>query len=229
MRSLHFACTSAFGDKLPVFSAEQLALCKEKTVLFLKNLNENDNQEKDIYMILNSVDDDGNLNISLQVDGKEVSILSEDDLFNFNEGRYNVYYLLDSEEHRKFISDDFKQKVSKAQKKGARKVIKKGINLGMAPHVAKVVGKSAAGPLLHVALGSAEAGIATYQSKQKEKEYKESEGLKGFSNAQAKKEITSKWGKAAAGTAGGVASAALLASSGAVVGQVNIVTSKQQP
>ena len=86
--------------------------------------------------------------------------------------------------------------------------------------------KTATGPLIDTAIGTAEAGVATYQSRQKEKDYEKSGGIKGFSRTRANKKIASEWSGAAAGTAGGVGSAAALTTiaGSAMVGQVNKLT-----
>lgn len=240
VRSFHYACSSAFGRKLPIFSAEQLALCNEKTLLLLKN-KEMDAQEEEIVMLLHSVDDDGRLNVSLQYDDDEVKPFSQEEIFNYQGGHYNIYYFPDSpvntEDQICFVSDVLRERTKKVQKKATKKIIKKGIKKGVresiteglkgavagkfiAPQVAKVAGKTATGPLLDVALGSGEAGLATYQSRMKENDYKESGGVTGFSRTRANKEITSQWSSTAAGTAGGLGSAALLTSGAAIAGQV---------
>ena len=77
------------------------------------------------------------------------------------------------------------------------------------------------GPAVDVVLGSGEAGIATYQSRMKEKKYEESGGVKGYSRTRANKEIATEWSKKAVGTVGGMGSAALLTSGAAMAGQVN--------
>ena len=240
VRSFHYACSAVFGKKLPVFSEEQLALCDDKTLLLLKN-KETDPEDEGFVMLLHSIDADGKLNVSLNYDDGETKQFFKEELFNYKDGQYDIYYFLDSpvtkEDQKSFVSEVLKEKAKQVQKKGTKTIIKKGIKAGVrdsiteglkgavagkliAPKVAKVAGKTASGPLLDVGLGTVEAGVATYQSRKKEKKYEESGGVTGFSRTRANKEIASNWSSAAAGTAGGMGSAALLTTGAAIAGQV---------
>ena len=236
LRAFHYACSSAFGEKLPIFSSEQLSLCDDKTLLMFRS-REPHVEEDDIFMFLQSVDDDGALNISLQHDDEDTHSYTQEELFNYTGGGYDVYYYpnspLTSLAREALI---LREKSSYVGKKGSRKIFKKGVQLGfregiktaassgklITPNAAKSVG-TATVPLLDAGLNSGFAGVSTYKARKKENEYEESGGLTGFSRTQANKEITTAWGKAASGTAGTVGSAALLTGVGAaaILGQVN--------
>ena len=111
-------------------------------------------------------------------------------------------------------------------KVGMLKTISSGLTCSIAaelmtPQLAKEIGEKAAGPIVDVVVGTGEAGIATYQHRGKEKIYDESGGLKGFSRTRANRKITKAWTSAAASTAGGIGSAALLTTgTAAMAGQV---------
>ena len=226
---------------MPIFSAEQLPLCKEKTLLLFKK-KEIDPEDEEIIMLLHSVDDDGKLNVSLSYDDGEVKSFSKDDLFAYKESQYNIYYFpespVDQASQVEFVTKIIRKKAPELATKGAQKVVKKGIKTGlketmalglksgaagkvMTPQLAKVVGKKAIGPIIDTVMGTAEAGVATYQHRKKESDYNETGGVKGFSRTRANRKITKEWSSAATGTAGGLGSAALLSSVAAGVGQVN--------
>ena len=244
VRSFHFACSGAFGKKLPIFSAEQLPLCEEKTLLLFKKKDINESEDNEIIMLLYSVDDDETLNVSLRYDDNETKSFSKDELFNYKECSYNLYYYpnspIEPQGRIDFVSNNVKENMKVIPKIGAEKLVKKGIKAGMretissglkgavaakliTPQLAKSVGKKAAGPMIDVAVGTGEAGIATYQHRAKEKKYEESGGVKGFSRTRANRKITKEWSSAAAGTAGGIGSAALLTAGAATAGQVSVV------
>ena len=237
VRSFHFPCSVAFGKKLPIFSAKQLQLCNEKTLLLFKH-KDKESDDEEIEMILHSVDEDGILNVSLQYDDSEVESFKDEELFNYDESSYNIYYFINK--------DDTKEKskiwAKKGTKKGAKKVAKKLIRRGlkaaknnkgelvkdgttdlfadtlMIPKLAKSVGETAGGGVVEAGILTVEAGVATYQSRKKEEMYEESGGVKGFSRSKANKTIASECSKAVAGTAGAIGTGVLL--SAAAVGQV---------
>ena len=95
VRSFHFPCSVAFGEKLPIFSAKQLQLCKEETLLLFKH-KDKESDDEEIAMLLHSVDEDGILNVSLQQDDSEVKSFKDEELFNYGESSYNIYYLPNS-------------------------------------------------------------------------------------------------------------------------------------
>ena len=99
VRAFEYACFSAFGKKLPIFSAGQLALCCNETILLLES-REDGAEEEYIVMLLHSVADDGKLNVSIQHDDDhDVELkLSPHDLFNYKDGNYNIYYFPDSKD-----------------------------------------------------------------------------------------------------------------------------------
>ena len=194
-------------------------------------------------MLLNSVDDDSKLNVSLHYEDSEAESFSKEELFNYNESSYNIYYFPNSPieplDRNDFVSNIIKENMMIIPKKGAKKLVKKGIKVGMretisagfkgavaakliTPQLAKKLGSKAAGPVIDVAVGTGEAGIATYQHREKEKKYDESGGVKGFSRTRANRKITKEWSSAATGTAGGMGTAALLTTGAAMAGQVSI-------
>ena len=200
-----------------------------------------DPEDEGIIMLLQSVDDDGKLNVSLSYDDGEVTSFSKDDLFAYKENQYDIYYFPDSPidppAQVEFVSNFIRKKVKELPKKGAETIVKKGIKAGiketissglkgavagklLTPQLAKAIGKKAPGPVIDVVMGAGEAGVATYQHRTKENKYNETGGVKGFSRTRANRKITKEWTSAATGTAGGLGSAALLGSGAAMVGQV---------
>jgi len=242
VRSFHYACSCAFGAKLPVYSAEQLSLCREKTLLLFTKKNI-DLEEEGIIMLLHSVDDDGKLNVSLSYDDGEVQSYSKEDLFEYKDNQYNIYYFpnspIDPPTRTDFVSTILNEKVRQLPKQGAKKIVKKGVKAGiketmssglkgavnakiLSPQLAKSIGSKAAGPVIDVVMGAGEAGVATYQHRTKEKKYDETGGVKGFSRTRANRKITKEWTSAATGTAGGIGSAVVLTAGAATIGQMAI-------
>ena len=241
VRSFHFPSSVAFGGKLPIFSAKQLQLCKEKTLLLFKH-KDKESDDEEIAMILHSVDEDGMLNVSLQYDDSEVESFKDEELFNYEESSYNIYYFIDKDDTKEKSKRKSEMLAKKGAKKGAKKVVKKLIRRGlkaakhnkgelfkdgttdlfadnlMIPKLAKSVGETAGEGVFEVGIFTAEAGIATYQSRKKEEIYEESGGVKGFSRSKANKTIANESSKAVAGTAGAIATGTIL--SAAAVGQV---------
>merc|ERR1719367_197241 len=128
VRSFHYACSCAFGTKLPIYSAEQLPLCREKTLLLFTKKNI-DQDEEGIIMLLHSVDGEGKLNVSLSYDDGEVQSYSKEDLFGYKENQYNIYYFpnspIDSPTRIDFVSNILNEKVRNLPKQGAKKIVKK--------------------------------------------------------------------------------------------------------
>ena len=237
VRSFHFACSSAFGTKMPIFTPEQLILCEERTLLLFR-MGRYEMESDILAMLLHSVTDDGKLNVSLSYDDSEIESFSKEELFAYKEGKYNIYYCLESPKTKSEFEMLVQEKIKGLPQKKLEKVVKKRFKRGIrealmeglkeaaesklvSKNVAKGLGEKAVGPAVDVVLGSGEAGIATYQSRRKEKKYEESGGVKGYSRTRANKEIATEWSKKAVGTVGGMGSAALLTSGAAMAGQVN--------
>ena len=227
---------------MPIFAPEQLLLCNEKTLLLFKK-KEDDPQDEGIIMLLESVDCEGKLNVSLSYDDEnaEVKSFRKEDLFNYDDSQYKIYYYPDSPFDTPgridFVSDFVKEKTKEIPEKGAKKLVKQSIKAGikesvssglksavagklMTPQLAKVIGTTATGPVIDMAINSGEAGVATYQHRRKEKTYEESGGINGFSRSRANKKIAKEWGGAASGAAGGVGSAVAITTGAAMAGQV---------
>lgn len=227
VRSFHYACSCAFGAKMPIYSAEQLPLCNESTLLLFTKKKIG----PDIIMLLHSVDDDGKLNVSLSYDSDEVKSYSKEELFEYKESQYNIYYFPDSpidpSTRNEFVDSIFNETSKKYAEKGTKKIVKKGIKHGLketlGTGLGKSIGRTATGPVIDLVVNSGEAGVKTYQSRKKEQIYEETGGVSGFSRTQSNKKITQAWTKATAGTAGGIGTAAALASGAAVVGQVKML------
>ena len=243
VRSFHFPCSVAFGEKLPIFSAKQLQLCKERTLLSFKH-KDKESDDKEIAMILHSVDEDGILNVSLQYDDSEVKPFKDEELFNYEESSYNIYYLPNSPSEPTAKRDSVliinKNDIKDNPKMVAKKLLKRGMKAGknnkgellkdgikdvfadkmFIPKLAKSVGETAGEAVFEGTLFAGEAGVATYQCRKKEKMYEESGGIKGFSRSKANRNIAKECSRAVAGTAGAIGTGALL--SAVAVGQVKI-------
>ena len=221
---------------MPIFTSQQLILCEEKTLL-LFTMGGNEMENDILAMLLHSVTDDGKLNVSLSYDDSEIECFSKEELFAYKEGKYNIHYCLESPKTKSEFEMLVQEKIKALPQKKLEKVVKKRFQRGMREalmeglkeaaesklisNTAKGLGEKAVGPAVDVVLGSGEAGIATYQSRMKEKKYEESRGVKGYSRTRANKEIATEWSKKAVGTVGGMGSAALLTSGAAMAGQVN--------
>ena len=246
VRSFHFPSSVAFGGKLPIFSAKQLQLCKEKTLLLFKH-KDKESDDEEIAMILHSVDEDGMLNVSLQYDDSEVESFKDEELFNYEESSYNIYYLPNSpieppeptnsfssislddiKDNPKMLAKNLLKRGIKAGKNNKGELLKDGTTDAFAdnmaiPKLAKKVGETSGEAICEVAIFTGEAGVATYQSRKKEKMYEESGGVKGFSRSRANRTIAKECSKAIAGTVGAIGTGALLAAGGAAVGQVKVI------
>ena len=242
VRSFHFPCSVAFGEKLPIFSAKQLLLCKDKTFLSFKQ-KDKESDDEEIVMILHCVDENGILKVSLQYDHSEAKSFSNEELFNYKKSSYNIYYFpnspFEAPAKKCFASSINKDCFKKSPKMLAKKLVKRGFKAGvnnkgallkdgmtdacadtmLIPMLAKNVGETAGGAVVEVAIFTGEAGVATYQSRKKEKMYQESGGVKGFTRSKANKTIAKECSKAVAGTVGAFGTGTLL---GAAVGQVKI-------
>merc|ERR1712038_424301 len=223
--------------------------CREKTLLLFTKKNI-DLEEEGIIMLLHSVDDDGKLNVSLSYDDGEVQSYSKEDLFEYKDNQYNIYYFpnspIDPPTRTDFVSTVLNEKVRQLPKQGAKKIVKKGVKAGiketmssglkgavnakiLSPQLAKSIGSKAAGPVIDVVMGAGEAGVATYQHRTKEKKYDETGGVKGFSRTRANRKITKEWTSAATGTAGGIGSAVVLTAGAATIGQVHFCNATLRP
>ena len=237
VRSFQFACSSAFGMKMPIFTAEQLIHCGGETLL-LFTMGGYETESDILAMFLHSFTDDGKLNVSLSYDDSEIESFSKEELFAYKEGKYNIYYCLEFPKTKPDFQMLVQEKIKALPQKKLEKVVKKRFQRGIrealmeglkeaaeskliSKNVAKGLGEKAVGPAVDVVLGSGEAGIVTYQSRMKEKKYEQSGGVKGYSRTRANKEIATEWSKKAVGTVGGMGSAALLTSGAAMAGQVN--------
>ena len=75
---------------------------------------------------------------------------------------------------------------------------------GSVAYAVTAAAAQAGGGALHVAVASAMSAHETKHIRHKEKTYKKSRGLKGFTRARANKDITKTWAGAGAGSAGSI-------------------------
>ena len=124
VRSFQFACSSAFGMKMPIFTAEQLILCEERTLLLFR-MGGNEIENDILPMLLHSVTDDGKLNVSLSYDDSEIESFSKEELFASKEGQYNIYYCLESPKTKSELEMLVQEKIKALPQKKLEKVVKK--------------------------------------------------------------------------------------------------------
>ena len=88
--------------------------------------------ESDILaMLLHSVTDDGKLNVSLSFDDSEIECFSKEELFAYKEGKYNIYYCLESPKTKSEFEMLVQEKIKGLPKKKLEKVVKKRFQRGI--------------------------------------------------------------------------------------------------
>lgn len=225
VRPLHFAYFCVFGVKEPVFSEDHLSLCNDKTLLLLRT------EEEDTLVLLHKARE-GQFTVSLKDSDSDIKVVSYTELMNMTSGTMSgLYYYpgLKLESLEELYKDDHSVGHDVAHttvEVSAIHVVehsaKEGIEHGMVPLLAPELAGAAShalGGALHGFIAGAMASVTTHKADKKEKDYKESGGIKGFSRTRRNKEVSGAWTGAAVGTAGSMAGGIGAA---ALIGQVMI-------
>jgi len=216
VRPLHFAYFCVFGVKEPVFSEDHLSLCNDKTLLLLRT------EEEDTLVLLHKARE-GKFTVSLKDSDSDIKVVSYMELMNMTSSTMSgLYYYpgLKLESLEELYKDDHsvgKDVAHHTVEVSAIHVVehsaKEGIEHGMVPLLAPELAGAAShalGGVLHGFIAGAMASVSTHKAGQKEKDYKESGGIKGFSRTRRNKEVSGAWTGAVAGTVGSIGTAALI-------------------
>jgi len=214
VRSLQFAYLCAFGLKEPVYSAEHLSLCDDKTLLMLRT----ETEEKMVLLIKARKK---KFTIVHKTDKTE-EVVTYDELASLTgASTAAIYYypeikiecLDDIFEKQEHLGHDVAHNTAEVSAiHAAEHGVKHGLEI-LAPELAGA-GAHVFGGALHGIIASIGAGVATSKARKKEKVSKDTEGLKGYSRTRGNKEVSANWSKAAVGTgasiAGSMGTAALI-------------------
>ena len=214
VRSLHFAYMCAFGLKEPVFSAEHLSLCDNKTLLMLRT------EEEEKMVLLNKARKNKFHIVSSK--NKTEDVMTYEELASMTGAKSCAIYYYPNVKVES-LDEIFESKggvghdvVHNTVEVGAIHLAEHGVKDGVKLFAPELAGTAshAFGGALHGVIASIGAGIATNKARNKEKVSKDTHGLKGYSRTRGNKEISAAWSSAAVGTgatiAGSMGTAALI-------------------